>query len=154
MSYNQPKLCFNATWDPSAITFTNSSFTNTWFRSIFVHANNTVFTVSGSSTDIFIWANNSMDPTAIISANLNGPQSLFVTDADEILVYSECNKNGVERWTMSGMQLGRALSMSTSRESFDRESQRIYSSLEVRRLKRMRLCHHTCTMSVNSFRLL
>ncbi|CAF1440351.1 unnamed protein product, partial [Adineta steineri] len=65
-SYNQPKFCQNASWNPNASTFANSSTVgaNPW--GIFVNTNNTIYVAGYSNSLIQIWFNNSIGPTQTI----------------------------------------------------------------------------------------
>ena len=43
VSYNQPKFCPSATWNPNATDFANISTVGSFPRGIFVDSNNTVY---------------------------------------------------------------------------------------------------------------
>ncbi|CAF4161086.1 unnamed protein product, partial [Adineta steineri] len=71
IAYNLPKFCANATWNPTAITFANSTIIGTYPFGVFVNTNNTVYVADRLNNRVQIWANNSATPTSTISGGLN-----------------------------------------------------------------------------------
>ena len=101
ISFNQPSFCPNASWNPIANTFADSSTIGTQPLYIFINTDNTVFVTHGISGSIVIWENGSISPTMTILANLSTPGSLFVTGDGEIFVYNGCPNGRVDRWTVN-----------------------------------------------------
>jgi hypothetical protein len=110
-SFNQPKLCHNATWNPNATTFANSSVIGSMVFSIFVNTNDTIFVARKDNGGILIWNNESFYQTG-------NPYSLFVTSANEIFVANDSPSDQVERWTFDGTRLASPMSMLTGSTCF------------------------------------
>ena len=109
-SFNQPKLCSNASWNPNATTFANSSIVGTWSWAIFVDQNNTVVVARHDTGQILIWPNATVNSTTTILANLSSPWSLFVSSDDEIFVDNGPPNSRVDRWTRNGTRLSSPMS--------------------------------------------
>ncbi len=99
LSYNQPKFCSNASWNPNATTFADNTTVGLNPFGIFVNTNNTVYVADRANGTILVWFNNSINPTRTISGNLSSPYTLFVTTSGDIYV-DNGNLNGrVDKWT-------------------------------------------------------
>ncbi|CAF4253416.1 unnamed protein product, partial [Adineta steineri] len=97
-SYNLPKLCSSATWNPDGITFADETIIGSDSISIFVDTNNTVYTMNRENKQILIWSEGSVNPTNIISANFSNSSSIFVTYNGDIY-FDNGDQNGrVTRW--------------------------------------------------------
>ncbi len=101
LSYNQPKFCPNASWNPNATTFANSSTVGSQPYDIFVNTNNTIFVANQQNSRIVIWSEESVVPTRTISGSLTTPWSLFVTTANDIYVDSDSSTGQVDKWTFN-----------------------------------------------------
>ena len=101
MSYNQPKLCPNASWNSNATTFANSSVVggNPW--GLFVTVNNTIYASDRSNHRVQIWSNNSLNPTKTISGGLTYPYSIFVTITGDIFVDNGQTNGRVDKWIVN-----------------------------------------------------
>ena len=84
-SFNQPKLCPNATWDLAAVTFADNSTVGTKPQTIFIDADNTVYTADFENGSIHIWTEGSTIPTGTILTNYTQPRALFVSMAGRVL---------------------------------------------------------------------
>ena len=106
-SFNQPRFCPNASWNPNATTFADSTILGNTSQGIFVNTKNTVFVANRDNGSILIWLNGSFTPTTIILANVTTPSSLFVTADDQIFLDNQLpnNKAQVDRWTLNQTQL-------------------------------------------------
>ena len=105
-SFNQPRFCSNASWNPNATTFADSSTVGTNPYRIFINTLNTVFFASRiSNAPITVWANGSVTPTNLIGAGLEFPYGLFVTSNDEIFVDNGCPNSRVDVWTLNQTSL-------------------------------------------------
>ncbi|CAF4060500.1 unnamed protein product, partial [Adineta steineri] len=98
ISYNQPKLCANATWNQTAITFATSTLVGTHPLGIFVDTNNTVYVADYTDGRILIWLNGSTTLTGNISSGLTTPYPLFVTDNGDLYVGNAYSNYRVDKW--------------------------------------------------------
>ena len=105
LSCNQPKFSPNASWNPNATTFANSSVVGYNLYAIFVDTNNTVFATDGQNGRIIIWRNGSTSRTTNITTSLSYPYSLFVSSDDAIFVVNDYSNHQVDRWTLNGTRL-------------------------------------------------
>lgn len=103
LSYNQPKFCPNASWNPNATTFANNSTVGTSPYAIFVDSNNTVVVARQDNGEILIWRNNSINPTTTIFASVSPQYGLFVTGFGEILIGYGSMNDLVDRWIVNNM---------------------------------------------------
>ncbi|CAF3889005.1 unnamed protein product [Adineta steineri] len=101
ISYNLPKFCANATWNPVAITFATSAIVGTNPYGIFIDTNNTVYVADRANSRVQIWFNNSATPTSTISGGLNTPYNLFVSDNGDIYVDNGYANNRVDKWALN-----------------------------------------------------
>ncbi|CAF3662759.1 unnamed protein product, partial [Adineta steineri] len=86
LSFNQPKFCPTATWNPDAITIANRSIVGQWPRAIFMSTNNITYVANRENNTIVMWDEESVNPTQIIHGNFTGPNSLFVTSNGDIYI--------------------------------------------------------------------
>ena len=112
-SYNQPKFCLDASWNPNGITFANSSTVGAWPFPVFVTTDNSVVIADRSNSRIHIWRNGSASPTTLSIPSLSGGLwALFVTTNDEIYINNgQGVQSRVERWTFDGTQLPSVMSI-------------------------------------------
>ncbi|CAF1071686.1 unnamed protein product [Adineta steineri] len=101
LSFNQPKFCASATWNPDAITFANSQTIGTQPNDIFVSINNTVYVAENSYDRVQIWLEGNTNPSKTISNNLIPPHGLFVSVTNDIYIDNSVSGYGVEKWTMT-----------------------------------------------------
>ena len=104
-SFNQPKLCPDASWYPNGITFPNSASLGDTYNVVFVNTNNTVFVNSHSTGQILIWRDGNSTPTTITPASVSNPHSLFVTADNQIFLGYGVHSNRVDRWSSNQTQL-------------------------------------------------
>ncbi|CAF1263922.1 unnamed protein product [Adineta steineri] len=98
ISYNRPKLCANATWDQTAITFATSATIGTHPLGLFVDTNNSIYVADQTNGRIQVWLNGSTTLTGNYSGGLYLPYSVFVTDNSDVYV-DNGNINGrVDKW--------------------------------------------------------
>ena len=110
-SFNQPNLCVNASWNPNAETYADSSTVGQSPYSIFINTNNTIVVANHANGRILIWSNKSNNLATTSIATLSSPMSVFVTSANEIFVDNGSPINEVGRWTFNGTQLSSPMSM-------------------------------------------
>ena len=102
-SYNQPKFCPSAKWNPNATTFADNNTIGINFYHIFIDRNNTAYVPATSLDRVIIWREQSTTPIRNISADLNNPCSIFVTLDGSIYIDNGDNKNRVDKWTLDGV---------------------------------------------------
>ncbi|CAF0847103.1 unnamed protein product [Adineta steineri] len=98
ISYNQPKLCANASWNSTAITFATSATVGASPVGIFVNSINTVYVADQTNSRIQVWLNGNTTPTRTISGGLIKPFSLFATDNGDIYVDNAYSNMRVDKW--------------------------------------------------------
>ena len=104
ISYNQPKFCPNASWNPNATTFANNVTVGNTIQGIFINTYNTIFVARRDTGQILIWTNGSVSPTSSILANLTTPSCLFVSGDDHIFADNQASSR-VDRWMINQTQL-------------------------------------------------
>ena len=104
-SFNQPRFCPNASWNPNATTFADSTIVGSNAHAIFVNTKNTVFVANRDNGRILIWLSGSAAPTLNISTSSTNPSSLFVTTDDQIFLDNQLPIAQVDRWTLNQTQL-------------------------------------------------
>ncbi|CAF1041725.1 unnamed protein product [Adineta steineri] len=98
ISYNQPKLCANASWNSTAITLATSATVGALPIGIFVSSNNTVYVADQTNNRIQVWLNGNTTPSRTISGGLIKPTNLFVTDNGDIYVENAYSNMRVDKW--------------------------------------------------------
>lgn len=99
VSYNQPKFCPTATWNPT--TFANESTVGTYPYSVFVDTNNTVYVTNPAKAQIFVWLNEMISLIRTVSDVKLNPYSIFVTITGDIY-FSNLYENGrVIKWSLN-----------------------------------------------------
>jgi streptogramin lyase len=101
LSYNQPKFCPDASWNPNATTFAASNIVGGGPYGIFVNTNNTVYVADKQNGQILVWFSNSINPTRTISGNLASPWALFVTTSGDIYVDNGNSNGRVDKWALN-----------------------------------------------------
>ena len=105
VSYNQPRFCSNASWNPNATTLANTSIVGVIPHAIFVNTMNTVFVANRDNGRILMWFNGSLTVTSTILANVTTPAALFVTADDQIFLDNQLPIAQVDRWTLNQTKL-------------------------------------------------
>ncbi|CAF1427384.1 unnamed protein product [Adineta steineri] len=98
ISYNQPKLCANATWNQTAITFANITTVGTQPVGMFINTDNSVYVADQTNGRIQVWLNGSTTLTGTLSGNLSVPNSVFVTDNSDVYVDNGYTNYRVDKW--------------------------------------------------------
>ena len=99
-SYNQLKFSPNASWNPNAITFADSTIVGLAPRGIYIDTNNTIYVADRTNNRIQIWLNGSTIPTKTISGNLSTPSLVFVTSTGDIYISDNNMNPKVEQWSL------------------------------------------------------
>ncbi|CAF0747240.1 unnamed protein product [Adineta steineri] len=98
LSFNLPKFCPTADWNPSGTTFANQSTLGIYPTAFFIDMNNTVYAVNLEKQQILMWTNDSINANKIISANFSDSYSIFVTNNGDVY-YDNGYLNGrVDKW--------------------------------------------------------
>ncbi|CAF1505724.1 unnamed protein product, partial [Adineta steineri] len=98
ISYNQPKLCANATWNQTAITFANITTVGTQPVGMFINTDNSVYVADQTNGRIQVWLNGSTTLTGNYSGGLSIPLSVFVTDNSDVYVDNGYTNYRVDNW--------------------------------------------------------
>jgi hypothetical protein len=87
ISYNQPKICPNASWTASAVTFADNTTLGQSPFATFVNNNNTVYVSTQTNNSIIVWQQGNAVPALYMSlGNYSYAPSLFVTDTYDLYV--------------------------------------------------------------------
>ena len=100
ITYNQPKLCSNAQWNPNAITFGNQSQSLAAAYGIFVDRNNTIYLSDKDNNRAHVWKEGSVYPIRNLSGDIYNGFSIFVASNDDIYV-SNGPSGRVDRWLVN-----------------------------------------------------
>jgi hypothetical protein len=95
LSFNQPKFCPDASWNPNGTVF---AIADSKPYGLFVHLDNTVYATEQDTNRLQVWSSAGGIPTKTISYYLNNPGAIFVTLNKDIYVDSGDNLQ-VEMWT-------------------------------------------------------
>jgi hypothetical protein len=114
VSYNQSKICPNASWSCNGITFANNNTIGNFPYTLFIPTNNTIFTARHDNGQIVIWRNASVTPTTTIPISLSYPYSLFVTDDEEIFLSINYPYPLVDRWESNSTRLSSMMMVCSS----------------------------------------
>ncbi|CAF1496675.1 unnamed protein product [Adineta ricciae] len=98
ISYNQPKLCANATWNSTAITFATNAIVGSNPYAVFVNTKNTIYAADRQNSRIQVWTNGNNTLTYTLSGGLNLPYSIFVNDNDEVFIDNGNSYYQVNKW--------------------------------------------------------
>ena len=100
-SYNQPKLCPSATWNPDGITVANISLVGTTPIDFFIDTDNTIYVPVRSSNRIQLWLHGNMSQSRTLTINSSWSRSIFVTRNGDIYVDNSASNHRVDRWTLN-----------------------------------------------------
>ena len=98
VSYNQPKLCPNATWDPVAIIFASNDTVGKEPQTIFVDNCDTVYTANYQNGIVKVWHGGSAMPTRTIMTNYTNSRALVVSIAKDIYMDSGDPNHNIDIW--------------------------------------------------------
>ena len=86
VSFNQPKLCPNATWNKNGTALADNNAIGSHPQAIFINTNNTVYAANYLDGRIHIWLEGSTNSTSIIAPNSTDAYTLFVTPQGDIYI--------------------------------------------------------------------
>lgn len=101
LSFNQPKFCSSATWDPNAVTVANVTMVGIYPPDMFVDLNNTIYVANRDTNKVQIWLGDSMVHLRTISGGSNSPHSIFVARNGDIYVDNSELNGRIDRWTLN-----------------------------------------------------
>jgi hypothetical protein len=113
ISYNRPKFSSCASWNPNATTFANNSTVGSLLYGAFVDLNNTVYVAATNLNQVLVWSQGSNIPTRNISAGLNSPFSVFVTNNGDIYVGYGVVNGQVDMWASNATSSVNALNVTS-----------------------------------------
>ncbi|CAF1456279.1 unnamed protein product, partial [Adineta steineri] len=101
-SFNQPKFCPAATWNLLGSTLIALDIIHGMPYSIFITTNNSIYVVAHALPNIYIWLNNSVNPTITITEFSTYPQSIFVRNDNEFYIERvTLSKRNIEKWMLN-----------------------------------------------------
>ncbi|CAF1013859.1 unnamed protein product [Adineta ricciae] len=99
VSYNQPKFCAKAKWNPNATTFATNTIVGSQPHAVFVNTNNSVYSANLNNGIIFMWLYNSVNVTNVFVGNLSLMYSIFVTSNGDIYSSSDLYGSQVRKYS-------------------------------------------------------
>ena len=99
MSYNRPKFSPCATWNPNAITFSDSNTLIGNPVGIFINTDNTVYATTSSRSSVLVWTEGSSNLTSSIFSDLLYSDGVFVTTSGDVYADNGDTNKRVELWT-------------------------------------------------------
>ncbi|CAF1255640.1 unnamed protein product, partial [Didymodactylos carnosus] len=85
-SFNQPKFCPTAAWNPFGITFANQTTIGDEPGPIFINTNNTIYIQHVGKRQLSVYHEGHINPTKTIPINISTAGSIFVTTNDDIYI--------------------------------------------------------------------
>ena len=113
LSFNQPKFCPTASWNPNAITFADESTVGSYPKSVFVNTNNTIYVANRENSTISVWHEDSINPAMVISGNFTEPNSLFVTSNGDIYIDDTRQNHRVQKWIAKTSTFGTVMNVNS-----------------------------------------
>lgn len=92
VSFNQPKICSHATWDPNAITFADQSSTGNHPRGIFVDYRNRVFVAPANEWHVVVWSKDGLSSQKKLDYKLREYPGIFISHNADL--YLETHQKG------------------------------------------------------------
>jgi hypothetical protein len=102
VSYNQPKLCSNATWDPYAITFADNITVGDKPRGINIDIYDRIFFAAYARQMILIWFNDSSNSMRSITTSPANYTTLFTTVNGDIYFENSTEVGRIEKLELNG----------------------------------------------------
>lgn len=97
VSYNQPKLCENATWASNGVTVINGTATDNSSRSIFVDSKNTLYATSCATNQILKLLENTNN-LAETNVSIECGSGIFVGNDSGIYFESSTETGHIKKW--------------------------------------------------------
>ncbi|UJR14298.1 hypothetical protein I4U23_001288 [Adineta vaga] len=109
LSYNQPKLCPYATWNPNAITIVNQSIAGSRVCGLFVDNKNTIFIANRNISRVLYAFERNISGWKTINSSFTDSLALFVTTFGDIYVHSGGSNHRVDKWALNSSNKTTAL---------------------------------------------
>lgn len=100
-SYNQPKFCTYAAWNPIAITFANNTIVGSYPSDVFINIKNTVYVAETDLSQVQIWLEGDNMSSTTISTGLNTTYAVFASIIDNIYIDNSAFNGRVDEWTVN-----------------------------------------------------
>ena len=101
-SFNRPKLCPLATWNPDARTIASDVTSESLYFSVFVNTNNTLYASGINQSQIQVWSEGSIYPSRRIWTDTLSSRGIFVTTDEDIYADRGRSDRLVVKWTKNG----------------------------------------------------
>jgi hypothetical protein len=86
LSFHQPMLCANATWNRTGRTFASPSVVASEPHAVFITTNDSIYVTSQGFHSVLMWNDGSVNPVRNFSGGLTLPRGLFVTEMNDLYV--------------------------------------------------------------------
>jgi hypothetical protein len=103
VSYNQPKIRVNATWNNNGITFAKQSTIGQKPRGIFVDYSDTIYVADHTNGRILVWFKDSTNPVRELTVPLYEFTSLFVTMNGDIYFENRNKAGRIDKWPLNSV---------------------------------------------------
>ncbi|CAM4971981.1 unnamed protein product [Rotaria socialis] len=103
VSYNQPEICPNATWDQTGVTVVNQTVIGKSTPGIFVDTNNTLYVASNDKSRIFIFFENGTNSTHEF-VSLSKTSTIFISTNREVYFEKFNTKGEIHKWSQNSSQ--------------------------------------------------
>jgi len=98
LSFNQPRFCPNATWNPLATNFADNNTVGRMPFGIFITTDNHIYVPNRNTKRIIMWSTMSKNPTKEIPVNSSDIWTIFVTDEKDIYFdYNSISTIGIHK---------------------------------------------------------
>ena len=111
-SYNQPKLCPSAVWNPNAITLPGSTTSSGYYPVVHVDINNTVYATEAYYNRVRIWSNGNLNSSRIIGSGSYYATALFSTITGDFYIATYPPYYQINKWTVNATNSLITLSLS------------------------------------------
>ena len=98
VSFNRPQFSPCTSWNPNAITFTNSTQVGVGPRTVFINTKNSLYLAAGGAGKVLQFSVTNPTPIRTISNGISYPYSVFVTDDENVFVNNYGSGNAVSMW--------------------------------------------------------
>jgi hypothetical protein len=98
VSYNEPQFNSNATWDACGITRVSKTMIGQKPRVLFINTNDTIYVADYNNNRILIWFKGNIDPIHLLTVQLYGWTSPFVTTNGDIYFEIGNETGRIDRW--------------------------------------------------------
>lgn len=109
LSYNRPKFCPNATWNPNAETFADESIVGANPSGIHITPDNTIYVIDRTGSRIRTWVNGNT-PGITLQNNWTDPHSLFAS-TDNYLYVDSGKSNEIVKISFTPMGMSPVLNV-------------------------------------------